>query len=291
MEKEEKKEKEFFTLLSDTTFKRMFKDEDSRFFFEKIIKYYSKLDLEGYELYDNEINSGNVARDYRLDVLLKKGRDFIIVEMNKDASERVLIKNRMYLYLVAGGGLEKGEDFVKMKTALINFNNSLYKIKPDAINIDYTLRNEKYNDVIDDIKIHNIYLESLKNVRYNGSNEEETFAAMMIASSYEEMREIANGNEEALYIVDKLERLNEDDKFRTDYNVEIVRRKEINSARLDGYDDGYAAGKTEGLEEGAKAEKIEIAKNLLKKGVSFEIVIESTGLSEEEIEDITSNGL
>ena len=284
MEKEEKKEKEFFTLLSDTTFKKMFKDEDSRFFFEKVIKYYSKLDLEGYELYDNEINSGNVARDYRLDVLLKKDRDFIIVEMNKDVSERVLIKNRMYLFLIAGGGLEKGEDFVKMKTALINFNNSLYKIKPDAINIDYTLRNEKYNDVIDDIKIHNIYLESLKNVRYNGSNEEETFAAMMIASTYEEMREIANGNEEALYIVDKLERINEDDKFRTDYNVELVRRKEINSARLDGFDDGYDAGKAEGKEE----EKISIAKNLLEKEVSLEIVSESTGLSIEELEELNN---
>ena len=282
--KKEKKEKEFFTLLSDTTFKRMFKDEDSRFFFEKIIKYYFKIDLEGYELYDNEINSGAFARDYRLDILLKKDRDFIIVEMNKDVSERVLIKNRMYLYLIAGGGLEKGEDFVKMKTALINFNNSLYKIKPDAINIDYTLRDEKYNDVIDDIKIHNIYLESLKKLRYNGSNEEETFAAMMIASSYEEMREIANGNEEALYIVDKLERLNEDDKFRTDYNVELVRRKEINSARLDGYDDGYDVGKAEGLEEGKKT----IAKNLLKKGVSLEIVSESTSLSIEELNKLNN---
>ena len=286
MEKEEKK-KEFFSLLSDTTFKRMFKDEDSRFFFEKIIKYYFKLDLEGYQLYDNEINSGNDARDYRLDVLLKKDRDFIIVEMNKDASERVLIKNRMYLFLVAGGGLEKGEDFVKMKTALVNFNNSRYKINPDAINLDYTLRNEKYNDVIDDIEMHNIYLESLKNVRYNGSNEEETFAAMMVASSYEEMREIANGCEEALYIVDKLEKIALEDKFRTDYNVELVRRKEINSARLDGYDDGY----DNGYDAGAKAKEIEIAKNLLKKGVSLEIVIESTGLSEEEIEDVAKNNI
>ena len=50
----------------------MFKDEDSRFFFEKVIKYYSKLDLEGYELYDNEINSGNKARDYRLDITTKE---------------------------------------------------------------------------------------------------------------------------------------------------------------------------------------------------------------------------
>ena len=57
--------------------------------------------------------------------------------------------------------------------------------------------------------------------------------------------------------MDKLERLNEDDKFRTDYNVDLVRRKEINSARLDGYgngydngyDSGYDTGKTEGLEE------------------------------------------
>ena len=281
MEKENK-EKEFFTLLSDTTFKRMFKDEDSRFFYEKLIKYYSKLDLEGYELYDNEINSGNVARDYRLDILLKKDRDFIIIEMNKDVSERVLIKNRMYLFSIAGGGLEKGEDFVKMKTVLINFNNSLYKIKPDAINVDYTLRNEKYNDVIDDIKIHNIYLESLKNVRYNGSNEEETFMAMMVADSYEEMREIANGCEEALYIVDKLERLAEDDKFRTDYNVELVRRKEINSARLDGYDDGY----DNGYDAGTKAREKEIAKNLLKKGLSIDLVSESTGLSEEEINNL-----
>ena len=82
--------------------------------------------------------------------------------------------------------------------------------------------------------------------------------------------------------MDKLERLNEDDKFRTDYNVELVRRKEINSARLDGYD----AGKAEGLEEGAKAEKIEIAKNLLKDGIPIEVVSKNTGLSIEELEKL-----
>ena len=78
--------------------------------------------------------------------------------------------------------------------------------------------------------------------------------------------------------MDKLERLNEDDKFRTSYNVELVRRKEINSARLDGYDDGYDAG--------AKAEKISIAKNFLKIGTSKEDVIKATGLSEEEINNL-----
>lgn len=78
--------------------------------------------------------------------------------------------------------------------------------------------------------------------------------------------------------MNKLERLNEDDKFRTDYNVELVRRKEINSARLDGYDDGY--------DDGAKAKEIEIAKNFLKDGISIDVVSKNTGLSIEEINNL-----
>ena len=78
--------------------------------------------------------------------------------------------------------------------------------------------------------------------------------------------------------MDKLEKLAEEDKFRTDYNVELVRRKEINSARLDGYDEGYDAG--------AKTEKISIAKNLLKDGISKEVVSKNIGLSIEELEEL-----
>ena len=74
--------------------------------------------------------------------------------------------------------------------------------------------------------------------------------------------------------MDKLEKLAEDDKFRTDYNVELVRRKEINSARLDGYD------------AGVKNEKFSIAKNLLNIGISIEVISESTGLSIEKLEEL-----
>ena len=90
--------------------------------------------------------------------------------------------------------------------------------------------------------------------------------------------------------MEELERLSENDEFRVLYDAEKMRRKEINSARLDGYDDGYDNGYengiTKGKEEGAKEEKIEIAKNLIKKGVSFEIVSESTGLSIGELEEL-----
>ncbi len=206
--------------------------------------------------------------------------------MNKNADKRTLLKARKYLYAVAGGGLVEGEDFKKMHTILINFNNSKYKNDKEAISVGYDLRNEKYNDVIDEIKIYDIYLESLENVRYNGSNEKETYLAMFRAESFEEMRNIANGNKEALKVVEELERLSENDEFRVLYDAEKMRRKEINSARLDGYDDGYGNGYEIGITKGKEEEKIAIAKNFLKNGVSPDIVSESTGLNEDEINNL-----
>ena len=74
--------------------------------------------------------------------------------------------------------------------------------------------------------------------------------------------------------MEELERLSENDEFRVLYDAEKMRRKEINSARLDGYDDG------------AKAKEIEIANNLLKNGISIDLVSESTGLSVEELKEL-----
>ena len=90
--------------------------------------------------------------------------------------------------------------------------------------------------------------------------------------------------------MDELERLGLDDKFGIVYDNEVMQKKMINTARNwgydDGYDDGKEEGKAEGLEEGAKKEKIEIAKNLLKDGISIEVVSKNTGLSIEELEEL-----
>ena len=88
--------------------------------------------------------------------------------------------------------------------------------------------------------------------------------------------------------MDELERLGLDDKFGVVYDNEMMQKKMINTARNWGYDDGKADGKAEGLEEGAKAKEIEIAKNLLKDGISIEVVSRNTGLSIGELEDLNN---
>ena len=281
------KEDNFISLLSDTTFKYLFKNEEYRPFFERLIKLTTNIDIKEYELYDNEINSGSKGRDYRLDILLKKEKDFIIIEMNSSVDTRSILNNRQYLYSIAGGGLTKGEEFKKMHTILININNASYKENKNAITVGYDLINEEYKDVIDDIKIYDIYLESLKNIRYNGSNEKETYLALFRAKSFEEMREISGKNKEALRIVKELERLSEDDEFRTYYDAEEMQRKLVNSARLDGYDAGVIKGK----EEGAKGRELSIAKAMLKENETIDKIAKYTGLSYEEIERLKKEEL
>ncbi len=76
----------------------------------------------------------------------------------------------------------------------------------------------------------------------------------------------------------KSENLWLDDDFGLAYDNEMMQKKMINTARNWGYDDGKA--------DGAKAEKIEIAKNLLNIGTPKEDIIKVTGLSEDEINNL-----
>ena len=82
--------------------------------------------------------------------------------------------------------------------------------------------------------------------------------------------------------MDELERLGLDDDFGVAYDNEAMQKRMINTARNWGYDDG----KADGLEEETKTERIAIANNLLKNGISIDLVSENTGLSVEDLEEL-----
>ena len=84
--------------------------------------------------------------------------------------------------------------------------------------------------------------------------------------------------------MDELERLGINDELGAVYDNELMQKRLMNTARNWGYDDGKADGKAEGLEEGKKI----IAKNLLKDGISIEVVSRNTGLSIEELNKLNN---
>ena len=285
MKQEEKKEKKFISLLSDTTFKHFFKIEDYKEFFNTIIKPIINMDIMDFKLYDTELNSGNEKRDYRLDILLESDKHdlIILIEMNQFPSKEIKYRNRLFVYTALARSLNSGEDIKKKKVIQINFNKEKH---PYVSKASYSVMDINTHKEIKDFKIHDVYLENYKGIRYNGDNKEEAYLSLFTANSYEELREIAGDDKEALKIVDELERLGLNDKFGLAYDNEMMQKKMINTARNWGYDDGYDDGKTYGLEEGAKAEKIEIAKNFLKDGIPIEVISKNTGLSVEELEEL-----
>ena len=286
MKQEEKKEKKFISLLSDTTFKHFFKIEDYKEFFNTIIKPIINMDIKDFELYDAELNSGNEKRDYRLDILLVSDLvDIVIsIEMNQFPSEETKYKDRLYVYSLLAKSLNSGEDIKKKKVIQINFNKEKH---PYVSKGSFYLMDKVTNREIKDFEIYEVYLENYKGIRYNGDNKEEAYLSLFTATSYEELREIAGDDKEALKIVDELERLGIDDKFGVVYDNEMMQKKMINTARNWGYDDGKAEGKAEGLEEGAKAKEIEIAQIMLKTKEPLEKIVKYTGLSKEEINNLT----
>ena len=199
--------------------------------------------------------------------------------MNQFPSNEIMYRNRLFVYTALARSLNSGEKIKKKKVIQINFNKEKH---PYVSKASYSVMDINTHKEIKDFKIHEVYLDNYKGIRYNGDNKEEAYLSLFTANSYEELREIAGDDKEALKIVDELERLGLDDKFGLVYDNEIMQKKMINTARNWGYDDG----KADGLEEGAKAKEIEIAKNLLNIGTPKEDIIKVTGLSEDEINNL-----
>ena len=85
-------------------------------------------------------------------------------------------------------------------------------------------------------------------------------------------------NENLKEAVEKLERISEDEKMQ---RIIELREKAIRDEHAI-----YAKGLDDGVEKGAKEEKIQIAKNMLKEKASIEFIIKVTSLTKEEIEKL-----
>ena len=60
----------------------------------------------------------------------------------------------------------------------------------------------------------------------------------------------------------------------------------INTAKNDGRAEGRAEGEAKGRAEGREEGRIEIAKSLKRLGVPMETIMQATGMSEQEIQDL-----
>lgn len=276
-----KEEVKFIELCRDTTFKYFLKNEDTRNWMFDIIKRKSGIDLKEYKQIDNESNTGNRMKDYRMDSVFEKGNTVVIVEMENSSKESETIKNYRYLYRTEGRKLTSGENYSKTRTILILFNNFRNKKDKNLLDAHYTFNDPINHLVIEDIESYEIYLPNYQKSCYDKYDEIERRLVLFNLSSYEEMESITK---EALdlKIIKELRNLGMDEVFLTEYEKEKVQEKLVNSAFLE--------GKNEGISQGEKNKQIEIAKTMLLKGLNDKVISECTDLSIAEIEKIKLQG-
>ena len=110
------------------------------------------------------------------------------------------------------------------------------------------------------------------------------------SESEEELTMLARKNKEINKAVGILRELSADEKTRRVVELEEKARRDerarLNGAKTEGLEEGIEIGRAEGREEGRVAEKMLIAKNLIKNGMSTDTIVEVTGLSAEEIEKL-----
>ena len=228
--------------------------------------------------------------DSHVDVLLDYNNNKIIVEMN---SKKIMIdRNYIYLFKVASGTLKVGDTTYKniRKTVLINFNNT-DKFQKNFIDIGF-IKNQDNEIMTEIIKVINICIAKVDDKSYNYRNEFEKNMAricriLMATKASDLKKESAYfmTKEETKNFVNRAKELSSDDEMVTMFDQEnmheMIRNTELEEAQ--------ERGIKRGVELGSKEKAVEIAKNLIKIGLSEDQIVESTGLSKEEIEKLKND--
>jgi len=101
-----------------------------------------------------------------------------------------------------------------------------------------------------------------------------------------EKLEYMSKNDKERHIIDSFKDYERDYYNDTKTSKEEGLKEGKEEGLKEGKEEGLKEGKQEGLKEGEKNGKIEIARNMLKKGLDVNLISELSGLSIEEIENL-----
>ena len=149
---------------------------------------------------------------------------------------------------------------------------------------EYKIRDKHNNEFIKNFIIYDINMEKVKDIWYSKSKKEieNNKYLIMLDLDLEELNELSKISKDRRVnkYMDEVKRVNEDPEFREFISAEEDNRKIENSIKKELREDG--------IKEGQREEKIEIAKNMLSKNMDIKLISEITGLIEDEIKNLNN---
>lgn len=241
-------------------------DLDYDIVYNSLIFVNNKLDREKYK------ESGKTV-----DFVCKLEGKIIGIEVNNNSSKASLERNISYWADLYKSKMISGEKYNYETVIQININNFTFEGN-DKIKEEYSLRNEEGEEFTEKLKFIHIYLPNIRKKCYNKEKLSDLERLLLTFNENEKLKDITKGNKIMEEYVKESIKASESEEiiglYDKELHLEKLRLSEIDEAR------------EKGIEQGATNEKYEIAKNLLENNISIDIIVKSTGLSKEEIEEL-----
>ena len=322
--KEEKikklKEWGMYTPTNDVIFKYLFGREQNKKLLEGLIKAFLDLEVEIREVQEESTMPSSYigGKEFRLDILAKtkEGMMIDIEVQNKDYKE---MPKRMILYpsRIESNELKKGEEYgeVKRVISMWIFKEYFDLTKEDEEYITTWNWREKSSQKVltDEQEIDIVELGKIKKYMEEGKISPKSNIGMwtrFLLNPGEIGEEDMKENETISTAKQEYEKSMKSEPLLDDAFYFALKRwedaaikKEIRETglaegraegkaqgiiegRAEGRAEGLAKGRVEGRAEGERKKQIEMAKKLLENNIAKEIILSTTGLTEEELNNI-----
>ena len=305
-----KEKNELLDLKSDWVFKRIFAKEENEDILASLIsaiinEKITSVELRNTELYKNSEKEKLGILDIKA---ILNDNSVVDVEMQVKNEGNIIERDIYYLTKLYSEQLKNREDYKTAKKVIIinllgyncfKSNTPYHKIslKESSNTKNMYVKLYEVEEVFytDKIQIYIVEIPKYLMLEHK-ENPSELDLWIWLFSGKKELIEMAlsKGAQAIQRAYKQLEYLSQDEKARQEYD-DYVQAKFDNSMMMhfekekgieEGIEKGIEKGKVIGIEEGEKKKEIKIVKNMLKSNLSIETIMEVTGLTEEEIENI-----
>ena len=287
-EKEQTKNK-FYTCRYDIAFKEIFMKEENKDLLIALIESILDIKIKEIKYLNLEKNNGNVyVRRKHFDFHVKTENENIHIEVNNYLEDYVRPRNMAFICNTYSKEVLRGEEYNE-NTEFIQINLTYnmineYKEKnkfhdEEALRI-YKLRDELGKSFVNNFTIYEFNMDYYLNLWYSKNEKlvEKYKYLIMLDLNPNELNTLSKKDKVINKYMEEVEKINEDPEFYEYISAEEDNRKIENSLR--------SQYRREGLEEGTRLAKLETAKKMKENGVDIEIIARSTGLTQEEINNL-----
>lgn len=273
------KENQKPSIVSDTTFKTMMYSNKRLIYPARILSCFMCTEPRELEkeltLYKGDIDKEKIDdKAERVDFICKYGTSKLQIEMNNNSSKKNMERNIDYLAKLYIEDNKEGTEDKFYPILQININNFSFVGDDTTVDI-FPLQNDRGEVLTYKIIFIMIYIPNLYKVMYNkgidGLSDLEKCILAMADEDIKLSNKLITGDDIMSDYVKDVKNASSDSTFQKEYTLEFRAEER---------------GMERGFDKGVSKTKREVAEKMLQKNMSIEDIVEISGLSKKEIEEI-----